>query len=431
MAILIIFIGMFLLMFLGMDIFISMAVAGSAYLFATGNGPISIISNNMVNGLSNISLLCIPFFILVGELMNVSGMTDKTLKFALFFIGRIKGGLAHACIIVNVIFSLVSGSGPADAAAISPILLPQMKKQGYDEDFSAALNAAAAVLGPIIPPGIPMVFLALITNLSIGRLFLGAMIPGLIMAGFLHLLVIIKIRKMNLLPTDEYRMTWKGFWSVLSESFLSLMAPVIIIAGVFTGIATITEIAILASAYVLVVGVFVYKTITIKSLYAAFRKTAQFSATIMALFAVAGIFSYLIAVEGLGKALEQLVLQYNPSSTVFLILINIFFLFLGMIMDAVPAMLIFCPMLLPIAARLGIDQTHFGIIVISNLMIGLLTPPVGGLLFIESKLSGISFERIAKASLPFVAVLLLSLIVITYVPWVVTWLPNLVFGIAR
>lgn len=276
-----------------------------------------------------------------------------------------------------------------------------------------------------------MVFLALITNLSIGRLFLGAMIPGLIMAGFLHLLVVIKIRKMNLLPTDDYRMTWKGFWAVSRESFLSLMAPVIIIAGVFTGIATITEIAILASAYVLVIGVFVYKTITIKNMYAAFKKTVQFSATIMALFAVAGIFSYLIAVEGLGKALEQLVLQYNPSPTMFLFLINIFFLFLGMIMDAVPAMLIFCPMLLPIAARLGIDQTHFGIVVISNLMIGLLTPPVGGLLFIESKLSGLSFERIAKASLPFVGVLLLSLIVITYVPWVVTWLPNLVFGIAR
>ena len=431
MAILIIFIAMFLLMFLGMDIFVSMAVAGSAYLLATGNGPISIISNNMVNGLSNMALLCIPFFILVGELMNISGMTDKTLKFALFFIGRIKGGLAHACIIVNVIFSLVSGSGPADAAAISPILLPKMKEKGYDEDFSAALNAAAAVLGPIIPPGIPMVFLALITNLSIGRLFLGAMIPGLIMAGVLHLLVIFSIRKMNLLPADEYRMTWKGFWAVLKESFLSLMAPVIIIVGVFTGIATITEIAILATAYVLVIGVFVYRTINFKNMLAVFKKTAQFSATIMALFAVAGIFSYLIAVEGLGKALEQLILGAKLSPTMFLFFVNIFFLFLGMIMDAVPAMLIFCPMLLPIATNLGLDPTHFGIVVISNLMIGLLTPPVGGLLFIESKLAGISFERMAKASLPFVGALLVSLVIITYVPWVVTWLPNIVFGVPR
>jgi tripartite ATP-independent transporter DctM subunit len=377
------------------------------------------------------SLLCIPFFILVGELMNISGMTDKTLKFSLFFIGRIKGGLAHACIIVNVIFSLVSGSGPADAAAISPILLPKMKEKGYDEDFSAALNAAAAVLGPIIPPGIPMVFLALIANLSIGRLFLGAMIPGLIMAGVLHLLVIFSIRKMNLLPADEYRMTWKGFWAVLKESFLSLMAPVIIIVGVFTGIATITEIAILATGYVLLIGVFVYRTITFKNMLEAFKKTVKFSASIMALFAVAGIFSYLIAVEGLGKALELLILKYNPSPFMFLFFVNIFFLFLGMIMDAVPAMLIFFPMLLPIATNLGLDPTHFGIVVISNLMIGLLTPPVGGLLFIESKLAGISFERMAKASLPFVGALLVSLVIITYVPWVVTWLPNLVFGVPR
>ena len=427
MAILIVFIVMFLLMFLGMDIFISMAVAGSAYLIATGNGPITMISNSMVNGLSSISLLAIPFFILVGELMNISGMTDRTLKFSLFFIGRFKGGLAHACVVVNVIFSLVSGSGPADAAAISPVLLPEMKKEGYPEDFSAALNAAAAVLGPIIPPGIPMVFLALITNLSIGRLFLGALIPGLIMAFFLHLLVIIKVNKMDLKPT-EYKMTWKGFWEVLRESSLSLIAPIIIIVGVFTGITTITEVAILATAYVLLIGIFVYKTITFKNMFEVFKKTALFSSTIMALFAVAGIFSYLIAVEGLGKTLVDLVAQYNLSSFMFLLLVNIFFLFLGMIMDAIPAMLIFGPLLLPIAVQLGIDPTHFGIVMISNLMIGLLTPPVGGLLFIESKLSGLSFERVAKASLPFVGALLISLVFITYIPWVVTYVPNLVFG---
>lgn len=428
MAILIIFILMFLLMFLGMDIFVSMAIAGSAYLFGTGNGPISIISNNMVSGLSNTTLLAIPFFILAGELMNISGMTERTLKFALFFIGRFKGALAHACIAVNVIFSLVSGSGPADAAAISPVLLPEMKKKGYDEDFSAALNAAAAVLGPIIPPGIPMVFLALITNLSIGRLFLGAFIPGLIMAGLLHIYVGFKIRNMPLLPNDEHKITWKGFWSVLRESSLSLIAPIIIFVGVFTGIATVTEVAILASAYVLFVGVFVYRKIKFKDMIDVFIKTAQFSATIMALFAVAGIFSYLIAVEGLGKTLVQLVEQYDLSPFMFLLLINIFFLFLGMIMDAIPAMLIFVPLLLPIAIKLGIDPTHFGMVIISNLMVGLITPPVGGLLFIESKLADISFERIAKASLPFVAVLLISLVIITYVPWVVTYLPNLVFG---
>lgn len=427
MAILIIFLVMFLLMFLGVPVFVSMALSGVAYLLGTGNGPLTMISNSMVNGLSNISLMAIPFFILVGELMNISGMTDRMLKFCMFFIGGFKGGLAHACVIVNVIFSLVSGSGPADAAAISPVLLPKMKEEGYDEDFSAALNAAAAVLGPIIPPGIPMVFLALITNLSVGRLFFGAMIPGLLMAGALHILVIYKIRKMPI-KAHKSEMSWAGFWAVLRESSLSLIAPIIIIGGVLTGIATVTEIAILACAYVIFIGIFVYKTITLKSLYKTFCDNALFSSIIMALFAVAGIFSYLIAVEGLGQQLIALVESLDIGPVIFLLLINIFFLILGMIMDATPAMLIFGPLLLPIASQLGIDSIHFGMVMICNLMIGLLTPPVGGLLFIEAKLADLPFGRVAKASLPFVGALLVTQVLVSYIPETVVWLPNLIFG---
>lgn len=429
MAIVIIFLVMFLLMFLGMPVFVSMAVSGVCYLLGTGNGPLSMISNSMVNGLSDISLMAIPFFILVGELMNISGMTERMLDFSMYFIGKFRGGLAHACIVVNVIFSLVSGSGPADAAAISPVLLPRMKKEGYPEEFSAALNAAAAVLGPIIPPGIPMVFLALITNLSIGRLFFGALIPGLIMAGSMHIIVLFATRKMNLKVDEPQEENRESFGSVFKRSVLSLIAPVIIIAGVLTGMATVTEIAILACAYVLVIGIFVYRTITLKSMFQVFCKMALFSSIIMALFTVADIFSYIIAVEGLSAQLVALVEQYNITLVMFLLGINIFFLFLGMIMDATPAMLIFGPVLLPIANQLGIDSIHFGMVMICNLMIGLVTPPVGALLFIESKLSGVSFERITKASLPFIVALLVCQLIITYVPWTVTWLPNLIFGI--
>lgn len=428
MAIVIIFLVMFLLMFLGMPVFVSMAVSGVCYLLGTGNGPLSMISNSMVNGLSDISLMAIPFFILVGELMNISGMTEKMLDFSMYFIGKFRGGLAHACIVVNVIFSLVSGSGPADAAAISPVLLPRMKKEGYPEEFSAALNAAAAVLGPIIPPGIPMVFLALITNLSIGRLFFGALIPGLIMAGSMHIIVLFATRKMNLKVDEPQGGEKESFGSVFKRSVLSLIAPVIIILGVMTGMATVTEIAILACAYVLVIGMFVYRTITLKSMFKVFCKMALFSSIIMALFTVADIFSYIIAVEGLSAQLVALVEQYDITPVMFLLGINIFFLFLGMIMDATPAMLIFGPVLLPIANQLGIDSIHFGMVMICNLMIGLVTPPVGALLFIESKLSGVSFERIAKAALPFIGALLVCQLIITYVPWTVTWLPNLIFG---
>ncbi|TYP53235.1 TRAP transporter large permease [Thermosediminibacter litoriperuensis] len=427
MAILIIFIVMFFFMFLGLDIFISMAIAGSTYLLATGNGPLTMISNNMINGVSNVSLLAIPFFVLAGELMNISGMTDKLLDFSLFFIGRVKGALAHACIFVNAIFSLVSGSGPADAAAISPILLPKMKEEGYPEDFSAACNAAGAVLGPIIPPGIPMVFLGLITNLSIGRLFLGAMIPGILMAVFMSLIVALKVRNMKLKP-HESKMSWEGFLKVLRDSWLPLLAPVIIFVGVFTGMATVTEVAILATAYVLFIGIFVYRKITLKGFFQAFKNTALFSASIMALFAVAGIFSYMIAVEQLGMQIVQLINQYHISPLMFLFLCNVLFLFLGMIMDATPAMLIFGPLLLPIATRMGIDPIHFGTVMICNLMIGLITPPVGALLFLLSKISGLPFERVTKASLPFAIALLIVQALITVFPGLVTYLPNLVFG---
>lgn len=428
MALLIIFIVMFLLMFLGMDIFVSMAVAGGTYLLVTGNGPLAMISNSMVNGISSTALLAIPFFILVGELMNITKMTDQMLDFSLFFIGKVKGGLAYACIVVNVIFSLVSGSGPADAAAISPILLPKMKDEGYPEDFSAACNAAGAVLGPVIPPGIPMVFLALITNLSVGRLFMGAMIPGLIMAALMGIVVYFEVKKMDIKPYQGPQMSWEGFWKMLKKSWLSLLAPVIIFAGVLSGIATVTEVAIFACAYILVIGIFVFHNITIKDIIFAFKNTALFSASIMALFAVAGIFSYMIAVEGLGDALVKLVNQYNLSPTMFFLFVNILFLILGMIMDAIPAMLIFGPILLPIATKMGIDSTHFGTVMICNLMIGLITPPVGGLLFLETKIAKLPFEKVAKASLPFVYSLLVALILTTYIPELVTWLPNLIFG---
>jgi len=427
-AILMIFIVMFAFMFIGMDIFVSMAVAGSSYLIATGNGPLSMISNNMVNGMSNISLLAIPFFILVGELMNVSGMTDKMLKFSLFFIGKFKGGLAHACIVVNAIFSLVSGSGPADAAAISPILIPKMKEEGYPEDFAAACNAAGAVLGPVIPPGIPMVFLALITNLSIGRLFLGAMIPGILMALCMHFIILLKVPKFDLKP-HEATTNWKAFCEVLRESWLALLAPVIIIVGVLTGMATVTEIAMVATFYIMFIGFFVYRNLTLKGMFIAFKNTAIFSASIMALFAVAGIFSYMIAVEGLGAQLIALIEQYNMSPAMFLFFCNVLFIILGMIMDANPAMLIFGPLLLPIATKLGIDPTHFGTVMICNLMIGLITPPVGALLFLETKISGLPFEKVTKASIPFVVSLLVAQAITTYVPWTVTYLPNLVFGV--
>jgi len=426
MSILILFAVMFTLMFLGAEIFLSMGIAAAVYLLVSGNAPLTLIATSMINGITNTSLLAIPFFILAGELMNVSGMTLRVVKFARFFIGKWKGGLSYTCVIVNIITAGVSGSAPADCSAVSSVLLPVMKKEGYPEDFSAAINAAAATIGPIIPPSIPMVFIGLLTNLSVGRLFLGGVIPGFLMGGALMLICYLKIKKMNL-GIFEQEQSFKIFLEILKESFLALSAPLIIILGVVTGLVTITEVSILATAYVLILGVFVYRTIAIKDILKIFRNSVLFSSSIMALFSIAGIFSWFIAVEGLGKQLGTYVLSMNMSPLVFLIFVALLFILLGMIIDAIPAMLIFVPVLLPIATTLGIDPIHISVVIVTNLMIGLLTPPVGGLLYLQSKIANVPVDRLIKELVPFILVLFFVVALMTFFPPIVTFIPNLLF----
>jgi len=426
MSILMLFAVLFILMFLGVEIFLSMGIAAAVYLLVTGNAPLTLIATSMINGITNTSLLAIPFFILAGELMNISGMTLRVVRFSRFFIGKWKGGLAFTCVVVNIIAAGVSGSAPADCSAVSSVMLPVMKKEGYPEEFSAAINASAATIGPIIPPSIPMVFIGLITDLSIGRLFLGGVIPGFLMGGALMLICYLKVKKMNL-GIYEQEQSFKIFWEVLKDSFLALSAPIIIILGVVTGLVTITEVAILATAYVLFIGVFVYKTIAIKDILNIFKNSVLFSSSIMALFSVAFIFSWFIAVEGIGKQLGAYIISMNMSPLMFLIFVGLLFIFLGTIIDAIPAMLIFVPVLLPIAKTLGIDPIHISVVIVTNLMIGLLTPPVGGLLYLEAKIANVPVDKLIKELIPFILVLFVVVALMTFIPPIVTFIPNLLF----
>ncbi len=426
MSMLMLFAIMFLLMFLGVEIFLSMGIAAAAYLLVTGNAPLTLIATSMINGITTPSLVAIPFFILAGELMNISGMTLRVIRFSRFFIGKWKGGLSYTCVIVNIITAGVSGSAPADCSAVSSVLLPVMKKEGYPENFSAAINASAATIGPIIPPSIPMVFIGLLTDLSIGRLFLGGVIPGFLMGGGLMLICCLKVKKMNL-EIYEQEQSFKIFLGLLKDSFWALISPIIIILGVITGLVTITEVAILATAYVLIIGVFVYKTIAIKDILNIFKMSILFSSTIMALFSIAFIFSWFIAVEGIGKQLGAYVLSMNMSPFMFIIFIVLLFIFLGMVIDAIPAMLIFVPILLPIATALGIDPIHISVIIVTNLMIGLLTPPVGGLLYLEAKIANVPVDKLIKEIVPFILVLFAVVALMIFVPAIVTFIPNLLF----
>jgi tripartite ATP-independent transporter DctM subunit len=426
MSILIMFAVLFILMFLGAEIFLSMGIAAAVYLLVTGNAPLTLIATSMINGITNTSLLAIPFFILAGELMNISGMTLKLVRFSRFFIGKWKGGLSYTCVVVNIIAAGVSGSAPADCSAVSSVMLPIMKKEKYPEDFSAAINASAATIGPIIPPSIPMVFIGLLTNLSIGRLFLGGVIPGLLMGGGLMLVCYWKVKKMNLGIYEQER-SFKIFLEIFMDSFLALIAPLIIILGVITGLVTITEVAILATAYVLIIGVFFYKTIAIKDILNIFKNSVLFSSSIMALFSIAFIFSWFIAVEGIGKQLGVYIISMNMSPLVFLIFVNFLWIFLGTIVDAIVSMIIFVPVLLPIVIALGIDPYFFSVLTVVNLMIGLLTPPVGGLLYLEAKIANVPVDRLMKEILPFILVLFAVVALMIFIPPIVTFIPNLLF----
>lgn len=421
--IVLLFIMMFLLLAAGLQIWAAMGVSAVIYILIRGGIPLDQLAASMVSGVDIYSLVAIPFFMLAGELMNVSGITQHLAKFARFVVGQIRGGLAYVVVIVNVIMAGVSGSAVADASAVCSVLLPAMDKEGYDRKFAAAINSAAATIGPIIPPSIPMVFMGVITHLSVGKLFLGGVIPGLLMGLFLAASIFLLGRKKKLPVSSEPR-DFKAFLSVLKEVLFALIAPLVIIVGVVFGIVTIVEVAILAVFYVLFVALFIYRSIRWRDVPGLFARAGAFSATIMAIFATVGIFSWLIANEQLGQRIGEIVLSLHLGKAGFLFVVNLFFLFLGCIMDAIPAMLIFFPILLPIATELGIDSTHFGVVVVLNLMIGLLTPPVGALLFLVTKIADVSFDDLVKEVFPYIVALLVVLGLITYIPSLVTFIPN-------
>jgi tripartite ATP-independent transporter DctM subunit len=301
-----------------------------------------------------------------------------------------------------------------------------MKEQGYDKPFAASINAAAAVMGPIIPPSIPMIFIGVISGISIGKLFLGGIGPGLLIALFLSGMVFVVSRRRNY-PVVRYRRTMREFAALLRDTIFALLSPVIIILGVVLGIVTLVEVAALAILYILIISLFVYRSITLKEIFTVSARAAVFSTSIMIIFAVVGVYQYIVAQEQLGDKLQLLIASMHFNKFTFLLAVNLFYIFMGCIIDAIPVMLIFFPVLLPTAISLGIDPTHFGVITVFNLMIGLLTPPVGALLFIETKIADIPFGQLVRAVTPYTLALFAVLFLCTFVPEIVMFIPNLVF----
>jgi tripartite ATP-independent transporter DctM subunit len=420
------FVMLFALIAVGFSIWTAMGLSGTIYLLVQGEVSMRIVVSRMVSGIDSETLVAIPFFILAGEIMNTAGITRRLADFADLFVGRFRAGLAYVSIVVSVIMAGVSGSAVADATSVSAVLHPIMRKRGYHDRFSAAINASSAVIGPIIPPSIPMIFIGVISGISIGRLFLGGIVPGLMMAVVLWVVVTVVSRRRGY-PMVADRFTWSRFRTLFKDTILAILAPTFIVTGVVFGFVTIIEVAALAIAYVLFLALVVYRSLTWPQVIDVFRRSAILSATLMAIFAVVGLYQYIVATEQLGSQLAGLIQAANLGKHGFLAFTTIFFLIMGAVLDAIPVMLIFFPVLLPIAVQLGVDPTHFGVIVVLNLMIGLLTPPIGVLLFVQTRIAGVEFGELLGELWPYILALISVLLLITYVPQLVLWIPNLVF----
>jgi len=415
-------IPMFFLMGLGLPIFLAMGMTCLLFVLLF-DLPNMILAQSYVRGLASYDWLALPFYFLAGDLMNAGGITARLLKFSRALIGHIKGGLSHVNIVVSMIFSGVSGSAAADTSAIGSVLIPAMKKEGYPGDYTAAVTAASSTIGPIIPPSIPLVVYGLLAQVSIGKLFLAGAIPGIMMG--LYLLVASFIISHRRGYPASKRATLRQLLRSSVDAGLAVMMPVIILGGITTGIVTPTEAGVIAVAYGLVLGCFVYREMKLKDLPRIFGQTMINCATILIIIATIGLFCWIIANMGLGEVLVRMFLSISTNKWVILGMLNIFFLIWGCLLDPVTSMVILVPIFIPLVQQVGIDPVHFGVVVVMNLMIGLVTPPVGLLLFLTSSMAQVRLEKVIKEMVPFLIALLLVLIICTYIPSIVMWLPDL------
>ncbi len=402
---------------------ISLAMLGSSLLVIGLEGfPLSVVAQRVVTGVQSFPLLAIPLFTLAGSLMNDSGISERLFGFTRAFIGHIRGGVAHTAVVGEVFLSGISGSSVADCAALSRVFVPEFAKTGYGKGFGAALCAAAATLGPIIPPSTLMVIYAWQANISLGDLFWAGILPGILMAGSMVVLTAYIARKRQF-PKDA-AFEWSRLKKAFREAAWALMMPVLILGGFRMGIFTATEIAGVAAFYSLFVGLFVYKTLKLPHIPPILLQTAKETAVILMIVAAASPFSWFLGIEQAPQMISNLLTQATDKPWVILVMLNVVLLILGCFMETIAIMIILVPILIPVLNQYQIDLTHFGIILLVNLTIGQLTPPVGVLLFVASSVAKVRFNAVVREVVPYVGVLLLTLIVLTYVPWVSLWLPQ-------
>ncbi len=420
--------GVFGLLLLGgMPIVFAMAISALVLLLTFGRDlPLTLIPHQMVAGTDSFLLLAIPLFFLAGELMNAGGITIRLVRFSACLVGHIRGGLAYVVIVTNMIMAGFSGSAVADASATGSVLIPSMKRDGYHAGFAAAVTAAASTIGPVIPPSIPMIVFAAIGEVSVGRLFLAGVAPGLLMGLYL-MATVFWISRRRGYPTQP-RAGWRELRRATAEAIWALLAPVIILGGILAGFVTPTEAAALAVLYSLIVGIFIHRELRWRDLPRILRQSAVGTGVVMIIVAASGIMGWEVANLRVSAQVVGGILAVTREPWAILLLVNALFLVLGCLLDPIAAMIIFVPVLLPLVKQVGIDLVHFGLVVVLNLMIGLLTPPVGYLLFVSSALADVPVEAVVREARPFIVALVVVLLLCTYWAPMVLWVPNLLLG---
>lgn len=408
------------LILIGVPVAVSIGLSALVTLLVN-DFPIIVVAQKMVTGIDSFTFVAIPLFILAGELMNVGQITDRIFNFAKAAVGWIPGGLAHANILASVIFSGMSGSAIADAGGLGTVEMKAMREAGYDDYFSGAVTAASSTIGPIFPPSIPMVIYGGIASVSIGKLFIGGVIPGLLMAVALMLYaLIISIRRGYPKEVFSLRLIWREF----IRAFIPLMTPVIILSGFVTGWFTPTEASAIAVVYALIVGGLVYRAMGLRSIIKALENTAATTANVVFIIGTATLFSFILTNLGITKVIANFILGISTTPWVVLVIINVVLLILGMIMEPGAILIMMLPVFLPIVNQLGIDLVHFGVVMVLNLMIGQITPPFGMCLFTIAQVGKLSVEKLSRTTLPWVAPLALVLIASLFIPELIVWLPN-------
>ena len=421
----ILFATFFPLLFLSVPISFVLILSTIAYILAMG-GDVSwlLVPSRIVRGMDSFLLMCLPFFVLAGNLMNNGGITERLIKLAQAFVGHIRGGLAMVDVMVCAFFGAVSGSAVAATSAVGSVMIPSLQKEGYPADFSAGLTAVASTMAPVIPPSLAFVLYGAVSRVPIGDLFVAGIFPGILMAFALMSVVYVYAKR------DKYprlpRTSWKERLQAVRESILCLILPVFILGGITTGIFTPTEAAAMAALYAFVLSMFIYKTIAWRQLPKILLESAIDSGSVMLLVGTCYAFGWVLTNERVALRLTEALLAMDVSLWLKLLMINFSLLIVGMFMDSAPAIMLVGPILAPALAKMGVDPIVAGMIVCINLTIGLATPPVGVCLFSATNISRVPFEKVSKSALPFLGAVIAVLMVVTYIPWVSLFLVNLI-----